>query len=288
MPIAQNIPRKQGLIFSHPKKSSVNTRVFGFRGNAGANVGDVVNPGNPKMYSDAGVDYNSGISHTGGAKNPVGNHSNTATQLDVPQLSTVGQTTVMPQAQVPEVQPHEKGTFFSPVTSSRKANPQRQSGGVDANADTPFHPAQPVKPDRQKRYPAKAGERTTAASFGTQHTLAGGTGNSQGITAHGGGTIIGQSRWGTLKRGAAESPVLHHGTLAGPSTRGIPVASGTTGTTSTGSSKNPHVRVASNAHSGSPFVVAWVPNKRGEQPNEKGVTFPLRQSCKNGCAQTNG
>jgi hypothetical protein len=282
MPISQNIPRKQGTIGQPSYSPAINPSIFGPRGNAGANVGDAANPVlRASNYVLSAVPYNT-TSNTGGAKNPVGNHSNTATQLDVPALVSNSLTNLVPVSQAVDVAPHERGSFFSPVTPSSKEEPQRASGGVDPNSNTPFHPKQ-IKSTRQKRYPTQAGERTASPSFGSSNTLAGGTGHS-GATAvaNGGGTAIGTSRWGTVKRGAAESPVLHHGTLAGPSTRGVTVGSGTTGTTST-AGKGKRSTVNQNVHSGSPFVIPWVPNPRGSQPNEQGTTFPMRLGCSNGC-----
>jgi hypothetical protein len=276
LPIVQNIARKQGTINQAPFKKKISSAVFGPRGNAGANVGDVTNPGNPAAYTMAGVDYNSGISTTGGAKNPVGNHSNTATQLDMPALVPNDTTTLVLQHEAVDVQPNERGKFFQPQSS--KSNPMRVSGGVDPNSNTPFHPKMMAKSTRQRRYPNKAGERTKAASFNTQHTLAGASTN-----AGAGSTFIGASRWGTVKRGAAEAPIIHGGTLASPSSGGMAVASGTTGITSTGHRGKAKVTVNNNAHPFGQGYPGWIPNKRGVQPNEKGNTNPIQLGCKSGC-----
>lgn len=285
MPIVQNVARKQGKINQAPYKNNISNKVFGPRGNAGANVGDVTNPGNPAAYTMAGVDYNNGISHTGGGTNPVGTHSDTATQLNVPALVSNGTTDLVPITDAVDVAPNERGKFFQVQLS--KSNALRVSGGVDPNANTPFHPKMLAKSNRQRRYPSKAGERTNAASFNTSHILGGASGGVPGtmgpqVVRATGITSFTASRWGHIKRGAAESPVMNNGTLASPSSSGIAVASGTTGITSTGM-RGKRVAVNNQAHP-QPNVYPWIPNKRGVQPNEKGNTNPVQLGCKRGCA----
>jgi hypothetical protein len=268
MPIIQNTARKQGNINPNPFKKHVSNRVFGHRGQTGVNVGGVANPGNPINLSNSGVDYNSRISHTGGNTNPVGSHSDTATIQMLPSLVPNGLTDLVPITQAVDVSPNEKGSFFRHITS--KTASMRVSGGVDPNANTPFHPKMLAKSTKPKLYPQQAGERTSASSFASGATLVGDKHQDIG------------GRWNRIKRGAADSQVMHHGTLSSPTNTGINVGSGTSGSTSTGSYSNPGVVVNNNAHP-TPNVVPWVPNKRGVQPNEKGTTFPVKLGCKQGC-----
>jgi hypothetical protein len=263
MGIVQNIPRKQGRVNLHPEQRVVSNQVFGPRGAAGANVGDVTNPGNPAYLTQAGKDYNNQISSTGGSTNPVGTHSNTATQLDIPALTTQDVTTVVLQHQAVDVQPHEKGKFFSAQTG--KTNPQRVSGGVDPNSNTAFHP-KTASIQRQPRYPNKESARLSVASFGTTGVL----GISQQQPQQ---PANGASRWSKVKRSVSDNAVKHHGTLAGPSSKGHVVGSGTTGVTST--KGRGRVVVNNNAHPAQSInVYPWVPNQRSEQPSERGNTNP--------------
>lgn len=262
MGIVQNIPRKQGRIIHEPDTSVAVTRVFGPTGKRGDLV-DAASNGIPDHTVSSGV--RSVVSSTGnGYINPVGGMQNTATQRYVGQLSQEGQAHAEPQNSISEVGPHEHGTFFSSQIQKLKA--QRTQGGVNKDSNTPFHP-KTATIIRQRRYPAKAGERTQADSFRSHNSLAGKANHD-----------VPGSRWAVIKYGVVHTPV-DDGTDQ-PS--GILVGSGTTGTASTGSLLDKPV--VNNAHQGSPNVVPWIPNKRNaNQPNSKGNTFVTKQPCKQGC-----
>jgi hypothetical protein len=261
MPIIQNIARKQGKINPKPTKRVISNTVFGPRGQAGANVGDATNPGNPSYLTAVGKDYNNQISSTGGATNPVGSHSDTATQLSYPALISNATVDLVPPNQAKDVMPHEKGNFFSPQTL--KETSMRVSGGVDSNSNTPFHP-KTMTVTRQVRKPSPfTARRSYLQSFNTSHTL---TGATTGLEASG--------RWSKTKRSASDA--LAPATLASPHTGGHDLGHG--GVTSTNGAQT-KLQVNTNAHAGSPYVVPWVPNRRGPQPNEKGNTNPLKQPC---------
>lgn len=260
MGIIQNIPRKNGRINNYPP-GAPGSRVFG---NVGA-PGDLVTTTDAIPDATVASSARSVVSSTGGyAANPVGGMQNTATQRYVKQLSSVGQVSLRPQYDVPEVGLHEHGSFFSPQIQKTKT--VRQQGGVAPDTNTPFHPSKtPVT--RPRRYPATAGERTNADSFSSDQTLMGKPEND--LTG---------SRWAVIKRDAAHAPASD-GTDQ-PS--GIPVGSGTTGTASTATLATANTPVSSNAHQGSPNVAPWIPQIRRGQPNERGNTFPIKQPCQRG------
>lgn len=288
MPIVQNIARKQGTITQRPNKPKVTNTIFGPRGQAGANVGDVTNPGNPAYLTLAGVDYNSRLSKSStSAVNPVGNHSDTATQLYYPPLVPNATTDVVTQDKAKDVQPHEKGSFFSKNPVKRQA--QRVSGGVDPNSNTPFHPKTAVI-TRPVRRPLQPGERKSEPSFLSTQTPLRGVANIT-LTKQGASipvnTRMSAGRWTEdhTKISASDHPVATRSTLASPHS-GNQVASGTTGNSSTGKGLV-NTSVVNNQHSGvSGSTVAWIPQARGVQPNEKGNTNPLPQPCRGlkGCA----
>lgn len=266
MGLVQNIPRKQGRIFTGPI-ASLPIAVFGPKGQPGSDVGSTVNESDPTVYKAAGDSYNQ-VSSTGGNKNPVGNSHNTATQRYIPQLSTMGQTQAVPQNDVPEVAPHEKGSFFS--KQFQKVAATRVSGGVDKQSNTPFHPKK-TPTTRPRRYPTPSGDRTQAESFSSSHTLMSKANHD-----------LDGSRWSIIKHGAADGFVSS--TDSGAQPVGQNVGSGLTGTASTANIENSADAVAGNAHSGSPDVIKWVPNPRGSQPSERGTTFPVKQNCvQKGC-----
>lgn len=277
MPIQQNIPRKQGRIFTNPSAKSKKTVIFGPGGNAGSNVADatasVLQPTKTLLTRNFNVVSNTGTI----AQNPIGTNLSTATEKYVPQLAAYGTSQQTGQGALPEVGPQEHGNFFS-AKPNKDGALTRRSGGVDPNSDTPFHPKTTVV-IRPRRYPTPAGERTKAQSFASTHYL---TGNAnQDLTAqriH--GTMVAAGRWATVKRSASDSKApVWAPALVNARSRGTKVGSGLTGKVSTGNFFNKGASVSSNAHAGSPDVVPWVPNKRGVQPNEKGNTNPVKQNC---------
>jgi hypothetical protein len=197
MPIVQNVPRKQGKIQQRPTApvSKRGTRVFPPNfSQASSNVGDVTNPGNPPDLTANALDYNNRVSTTGGATNPTGTQRDTATQGYYPPMVPNGTVGNVPQQESTNVQPHEKGTFFA---SQKPLNVTkvRQSGGVAPNSDSAFHPVV-ASINRPRRYPTPSGERTSAESFGSMHTLSG--------DKH---SDVGGSRWSRIKRSASDAPL---------------------------------------------------------------------------------
>jgi hypothetical protein len=278
MPIVQNIPRKQGRIQPSPKSQTVNTgrRVFPAENYPGADVGDVVNPGNPNYLTLAGKNF-SVVSSTGGAKSPTSGQLSTASQVLLPPMAVSGQVGVVPQHKLKEVQPHEHGTFFADKGLNTTAT--RQSGGVSPTSDSAFHPVKGMV-NRPRRYPTMAGERTSAESFGSMHTLSAKANHD-----------VGGSRWSQIKRGAAEAPVPNFDepnnavAVLGP------------GNTWIGSRSKKLVNKAIHVGGGgfkspfsprnrpAPFVTQHIIHQRfGVQPNEVSAPFPIKQKgCTKGC-----
>lgn len=125
MGIVQNIPRKQGRIFTHPEATAPNYSVFGYRGDNNATIGTV------------GKTYASPL--TSSPKAPLANFHNTATiDMTVPLALSGGQ--VVPVNEVKEVQPHEKGTFFHHKPEKVDKVQRGQAGKPSKKSDTPFHP----------------------------------------------------------------------------------------------------------------------------------------------------
>jgi hypothetical protein len=273
MPIIQNIARKQGRINPSPGSQTVNQgrRVFPKELYTGADVGDVLNPGNPAYLTAVGQNYSNRTSSTGGSKNPVGNFLSTATQPYYPPITVVGQVGQVLQQATPEVMPHEKGSFFP--KKNLNVQPVRQSGGVSPTSDSAFHPAVNVK-NRPMRFPAHAGERTSAESFGSTHTLVAGGSNMD----------VSGSRWSRIKRSAAEAPIPTY-----PVPQTAQQAVGQNGWISSRSRKP----VIYQQHVGgggfpSPYIPrsrpqTWIDQQSGVLPTSRPNTFPVKVGCQKGC-----
>jgi hypothetical protein len=277
VPIVQNIPRKQGTIQQRPTTpvSKRGNTVFPPNYTTPANVGDVLNPGNPSYLTAVGKDYNNQISSTGGATNPTATQRDTATQGYVPILQQVGQASIVYQKQTPEVQPHEKGTFFAPRYLNETKS--RQSGGVSPTSDSAFHPVQPPA-NRPQRHPARAGERTSANSFTSKQTLSAKPQND--MTG---------SRWGVIKRSAAESPVPSNLTV--PQTARQAVGSSWIQSVSRAPVQNQsHVGGGGFGSKWSPpgrplpAILNQTPNYAHGGPAASVPTFPQKLGCKKGCS----
>lgn len=114
---------------------------------------------------------------------------NASRQLRLPAVTPVGQAgQVRTNGRVPDIQPHERGTFFHTAVLPV----DRRAGGPDPRTSTPFHPnrknAQASGTGRipipaPKPRSAKAGERLKVSSF---HN-----------------SFDGAGRWSQVKRGAA-------------------------------------------------------------------------------------
>jgi hypothetical protein len=276
MPIVQNIARKNSRL--SPTETATQyrpaTNIFGRNQLPSSNVGDAV----PTVFTSkripGTVDYNNSVSSTGGNVNPLGKNLAVATMNVTAHTCPVGQVGSVPQSQVPEVGLHEHGTFFA-TQHGQNVTPQRMSGGVSPDTNTPFHPVKSQQSiNRPKRHPTPAGERTNAASFTSTNTL---MGNS---------TVRG-SRWAVIKRGAADTPVMEPVTQV---VNGIPLGNNGQRTSTGLPMTNPQVN--KNAHvGGGGFTGAaptgrprvWINQQSGSQPIEHGNSFPMNLGCKAGC-----
>jgi len=133
-------------------------------------------------------------SMTASAIPPMETYRDTATQTIPPaaQPGSLFPTQKRHHVNIPVTNPNEHGRFFG----QRQTHLQKRTGGVscDPNRDTLQHPNPKhwKAPKKHQGY-AIAGERTSAASFGSEITLTGNAAN--------GTTLVG--RWSQVKRGAA-------------------------------------------------------------------------------------
>jgi hypothetical protein len=201
MPILNNIPRKNNYVPTRTPYTSP------FPGPPAGHISVLAYPG---------LDYNSPF--TDAETQPLATHLNISTQPQLPPLKGNGAGRVTPLHTFVRLSPTEKSQSYSPRI--HKARPiVSRSGGVSTSTNTPFHPKAKGTIAIPVPQPSVTTEKPTTAvavATGQQknvNNLAGRQPGSVGSFLHtGGGRTISshpyndqaQSRWSTVKTGAAE------------------------------------------------------------------------------------